>query len=118
LKQKASAAPSAQATANSNALWSPNPPELPRETSSRWAIGSNRHFAFAAARAKRPELELYQPDKRHPSLAGTYLAASTVYATVFGKSPVGLSYTAGLDPELAAFLQAVAWETVQSYLKK
>jgi len=75
-------------------------------------------LAFAAARAKRPELELYQPDKRHPTLAGTYLAACVVYATLFGKSPVGLSYTAGLVPDTAAFLHTVAWEAVQEYLKK
>ena len=75
-------------------------------------------LAFAAACAKRPELELYQPDKRLPILAGTYLAAAAVYAALFGKSPVGLSYTAGLVPDTAAFLQTAAWEAVQDYLKK
>jgi hypothetical protein len=74
-------------------------------------------LAFARARAARPELELYQPDKRHPSLAGTYLAACTVYAALFGRSPAGSSYTAGLPSELAAFLQATAWETVRAYLE-
>ncbi|MFM2065220.1 MAG: hypothetical protein RLZZ584_129 [Pseudomonadota bacterium] len=72
-------------------------------------------LAFARAIAARPALELYQPDKRHPSLAGTYLAACTVLAAVTGRSPVGNSYTAGLDGELAAFLQATAWQTVQAY---
>lgn len=61
-------------------------------------------LAFAKAIAKRPDVELYVADKRHPSLAGTYLAASTVYATLYRKSPVGLSYTAGLSPELATLL--------------
>jgi len=73
-------------------------------------------LAFANAVAKRPELELYQSDKRHPSLAGTYLAAATVYATVYGKSPVGSAYTAGLEPGTAAFLQSVARETVEDYV--
>jgi hypothetical protein len=72
-------------------------------------------LAFAKAIAKRPALELYQPDKRHPTLAGTYLAACTSYAALTGKSPVGNTYTGGLDRELAQFLQAVAWETVQDY---
>ena len=36
---------------------------------------------------QRPELNLYVADKRHPSLAGTYIAASTVYASLFKKSP-------------------------------
>jgi hypothetical protein len=65
--------------------------------------------------AKRPSLELYQPDKRHPTLAGTYLAACTSFAAIQKKSPVGNSYVGGLDPELAAFLQGVAAETVREY---
>jgi hypothetical protein len=75
-------------------------------------------LAFATAIAKRPEIELYQADKRHPSLSGTYLAACTVYATLFRKSPEGLKYTAALSPELAALLQATAWESVQEYFKR
>lgn len=74
-------------------------------------------LAFARSVAQRPELNLYVADKRHPSLAGTYLAACTVYASLFKKSPVGLNYTAGLDESTAKFLQAVAWDTVQDYFK-
>ena len=72
-------------------------------------------LAFARSVAQRPELELYVADKRHPSLPGSYLAACTTYATLFRKSPVGLGYTAGLDPAIARHLQTVAWETVQAY---
>ena len=75
-------------------------------------------LAFARSLRKRPELNLYAPDKRHPSLAGTYLAACTVYASLFRKSPVGLKYLAGLDEATATHLQSVAWETVQDYLKE
>ena len=64
-----------------------------------------------------PGVELYADDKRHPSLAGTYLAACTVYAALYRKSPVGSSYTAGLDPKLAGSLQAAAWETVEAYFQ-
>jgi hypothetical protein len=71
--------------------------------------------AFAASIAKRPEINLYAPDKRHPSLAGTYLGAAVVMASVFRKSPVGNSYTAGLPADVAQHLQTVAWETVQSF---
>jgi hypothetical protein len=71
--------------------------------------------AFARSMAKRPDVNLYAPDKRHPSLAGTYLGAATVYAAVFRKSPVGLAYTAGLPAEVAKHLQEVAWETVQGF---
>ena len=72
-------------------------------------------LAFARTIARRPDLNLYAPDKRHPSMAGTYLAASTVYAALFKKSPVDIKYTAGLDEGAAKLLQAVAWETVQDY---
>lgn len=75
-------------------------------------------LAFARSISMRPELELYQPDKRHPSLAGTYLAACTVYATLFNKSPQGLAYAADLPADVAAHLQTVAWETVTAYFKR
>jgi hypothetical protein len=75
-------------------------------------------LAFARAIQKQPELNLYAPDKRHPSLAGTYLAACTVFAALTGRSPVGNSYLAGIDEPTARFLQTVAWETVQDYYAK
>lgn len=71
-------------------------------------------LAFQRALAGRPELVLHVPDRRHPSLAGTYLAASTVLAAVYGIDPRNNRYTAGLDGELAAYLQRTAWETVQA----
>jgi hypothetical protein len=74
-------------------------------------------LAFARSVDQRPQLNLYAPDKRHPSVAGTYLAASTSYASLFKTSPVGLKYTAGLDEATAKFLQTVAWETVQDYFR-
>ncbi|HEY9238192.1 MAG TPA: hypothetical protein VIP10_05050 [Burkholderiaceae bacterium] len=72
-------------------------------------------LAFARSIAKRPDLNLYEADKRHPSLMGTYLAAATVVASVYGPSPVGNRYTAGLPADVAAHLQATAWETVQAF---
>ena len=72
-------------------------------------------LAFARSIAQRPDLNLYVADKRHPSLMGTYLAACTVLASVYGASPVGNRYSAGLPADVAAHLQAVAWETVQAY---
>jgi hypothetical protein len=75
-------------------------------------------LAFERARRKQPELNLYADDKRHPSLAGTYLAACTVFAALTGRSPVGNPYLAGIDEPTARFLQATAWETVQEYYQK
>jgi hypothetical protein len=72
-------------------------------------------LAFGKAVELRPALNLYVADKRHPSVAGTYLAAATTYGALFRKSPVGLKYTAGLNQETAEFLQATAWRTLQEY---
>ena len=74
-------------------------------------------LAFANARAKQPDLRLYVKDKRHPTLAGTYLAAATLYSAIY-KKPAGGPIPEGLAPETAKFLQAVAWDTVQDYYRK
>jgi hypothetical protein len=75
-------------------------------------------IAFANSIAKRADLNLYVADKRHPSVAGTYLAACTVLASVYKVSPVGLKYNAGLTADVAAHLQQVAWETAQAFHAK
>lgn len=75
-------------------------------------------LAFARAITQVPGVELYDADKRHPSLAGTYLAAATVYATLYRQSPVTSTYTAGLDADVATRLRAVAWETVEAYFRR
>jgi hypothetical protein len=103
-----------------------NKPEMTAQLAEQYTVAGNANgafvipagLAFAKAIAKRADIELYDADKRHPSLAGTYLAACTAYATLYGKSPVGLSYTAGLSAELASTLQAAAWESVQEYFKQ
>ena len=52
-------------------------------------------------------------DDEHPSPSGTYLAAATIYATVFGASPEGLYYPdSHVSPDDAAFLQRIAWDSV------
>ncbi len=75
-------------------------------------------LAFANSIKLKPDLNLYVADKRHPSLAGTYLASVVTYATLFGKSPVGLKYSAGLSPEIVEHLQKVAQDTVQQYFAR
>jgi len=75
-------------------------------------------YAFANSVAKRPDLSLIIADKRHPTLAGTYLAACTVLASVYKINPIGSKYAAGLSPEVATHLQTVAWETSQAFHAK
>jgi hypothetical protein len=101
-------------------------PEMTAQLAEAYTLAGNANkalvvpagLAFAAALKQRPEVALYIADKRHPTVAGSYLAAATTYATIFKKSPVGLKYTAGLDATTAAFLQGVAAETVEGYFKR
>ncbi len=101
-------------------------PEMTAQLAEAYTIAGNANnalvipagLAFARAREKQPELNLHAPDKRHPSLAGTYLAACTLFAALTGRSPVGNTYVAGIDPPTAKFLQEVAWDTVQDYYRK
>lgn len=101
-------------------------PEMTEQLSEAYTVAGNANhalvipagLAFARLRAKQPELNLYQPDKRHPSLAGTYLASCVVFTALTGRSPVGNTYSAGLDAPTATLLQTVAWETTQAYYGK
>ena len=98
-------------------------PEMTAQLAEQYTIAGNDNdalvipggLAFANAISKRPDLEFYQPDKRHPTLIGTYLGACTIYASLYKKSPVGNTYLADIDPKLANFLQVTAWETVLEY---
>lgn len=75
-------------------------------------------LAFEEAYRRRPEMRLQQDyDGSHPTLIGTYLAACTVYASIYGRSPVGNSYDyfGRIDKQDAAFLQQVAEDTVRKF---
>jgi hypothetical protein len=101
-------------------------PEMTEQLAEAYTVAGNANnalvipagLAFARARREQPELNLYAPDKRHPSLAGTYLAACATFAALTGRSPVGNSYRATIDEPTARFLQTVAWQTVQEYYGK
>ena len=101
-------------------------PEMTAQLAEQYTVAGNANdalvipagLAFAASVAKNPEINLYHADKRHPSRAGSYLGAATIYAALYGKSPAGLKYYGGLDEKTAAFLQEVAWETVKEYYGK
>jgi hypothetical protein len=68
--------------------------------------------AWYDAHAKRPELDLWDGDGRHPNRAGSYLAACVLYAMLTGRDPAQSDFTAGLDPSDAAFLQQTAQTAV------
>jgi hypothetical protein len=73
-------------------------------------------LSWQEASKQRPGMNFYGPDSEHPSMYGTYLATSVVCATIYGRDPNGSAHVpSGLTPEEAAFLQRIAWETVQDY---
>ena len=71
--------------------------------------------AFANAVAARPDLVLLSEDGVHATWEGAYLAAATIYAVLFDRSPEGLPYSFGLSEDDAAFLQGVAWQTLNDW---
>lgn len=101
-------------------------PEMTAQLAEQYLIAGNANkalvipagLAFAKAIAKRPDIALYVADKRHPSARGTYLAAATTFAALYGKSPVGGPHPASVDAATAKFLQEVAWETVQEFFQR
>ena len=70
--------------------------------------------AFARVTRERPDIALRMVDEKHPTLAGTYLAACVFYAVLHDKTPAGMNYAAGLDRETASYLQRVAGEVVDA----
>ena len=56
--------------------------------------------------------DLYNADGSHPSLAGSYLAACVLYATMTGETPVGSNDTVSLNATLKLELQQAAAATV------
>jgi hypothetical protein len=88
-------------------------------------------LAWQRALSLNPALALHQDDGSHPDAAGSYLAACVFYATLYGKSPVGLPArisntlvddsgvpqegSVNLSPADALFLQQAAWQAVSEY---
>ncbi|MDR3577869.1 MAG: hypothetical protein P4L50_28735 [Anaerolineaceae bacterium] len=64
--------------------------------------------AWQVGRFQANPPDFWQSDGSHPTINGTYLAASVFYAEIFQQSPVGLAYTDGLDAGAAQNLQTLA----------
>ena len=86
--------------------------ELGRELNAKVApVGEAWEMALEADE----QLVLHHSDKKHPAASGSYLAACVFYATIYGKSPEGLSgKLAKLTDDKARVLQASAWKAVQA----
>ena len=71
--------------------------------------------AFDLGNKSHPEINLYTSDNRHPSEEGTYLAASVVFATLFGRSTEGNIGFGNIEPSVAIKLQRIADKTVSEF---
>lgn len=68
--------------------------------------------AWRASISFSPSLELYSPDQSHPSMEGSFLTAAVFYETLFQKSVVTSTYSAGLSTLVATHLRQTAHATV------
>ena len=101
-------------------------PEMIDGLSSAYISAGNRNkvmvfpagLAFDLAQDEIPEIDLYTPDKRHPSKAGTYLMAAVIYSSIYNVSPIGNSYDYGLGQETQSRLQEIAWTALNRYLDR
>ena len=82
-------------------------------------------LAFSKSLSERPDLDLYSGDRSHANARGQYLAASVLYATIFGTTPEGsvwitteMAEEAEMTEEDSAFLDRIAWQTATEYEKK
>jgi hypothetical protein len=82
-------------------------------------VAAERHIRVAPAglawqRAQRaqPGLVLLS-DSVHANAEGSYLSACVLYATLFRRTPIGVTDapSIGISKKQAAFLQRIAWET-------
>lgn len=67
-------------------------------------------------RNKFPSIELYEPDESHPSRAGSYAVASSMYTAIFKKSTEPVTYNFSLPPATAANIRSAANKVVYDSL--
>lgn len=64
-------------------------------------------------RTNHPDIELYQSDESHPSVAGTYAAACSFFVMFFGGDPAEVTYTPnGVSPQHAEWIRDAVREVV------
>jgi hypothetical protein len=71
-------------------------------------------LAWAEALRRKPGLDLWADDARHPGRNGSYLTACVFYAVLTGRDPARSGFTAGIGDGQAHFLQQVAESVYES----
>jgi hypothetical protein len=80
------------------------------------AIVSPAGAVWRHIRTKYPDIELYEPDESHPSLAGAYAVACSFYTTFFRKSPMLITWDGNLSANDALRIRTAAKEVVMDSL--
>ncbi|MBR1550652.1 MAG: T9SS type A sorting domain-containing protein [Bacteroidales bacterium] len=63
-------------------------------------------------RVNHPEVELYQADDSHPTVAGSYAAACAFYTMFFYRDPDSILFDAGLEASVAQTVRAAVHSVV------
>lgn len=69
---------------------------------------------WQSVRSKRPDMNLYHEDEKHPNLLGSYLSASTFFTTITRKNPVGNPVKIAIDAKDKLFLETQVFNLVSS----
>lgn len=72
--------------------------------------------AFLRIMEDYPAIDLWDPDGSHPSLSGSWLIASTLFSTVFKRSPVDSPANPGLPESVDSVLKTTGFNTVTDSL--
>jgi hypothetical protein len=71
--------------------------------------------SWRAAWEEEPELQLYGGDGFHPTVAGSWAAALTIFCGLSGLAPDDLPAPSALDPTMAERLREAAAEAIERY---
>lgn len=69
-------------------------------------------LAFFDVYTNNKDIELYDPDKTHPSYEGSYLAAATLFDVIFDASSAGVDYNSEMDDNVKSVLDEAARKSV------
>ena len=69
-------------------------------------------WAWNAVLTDRTDIELFNPDLSHPSLAGSYLGACVFYTSFFKDTLTDNDYISSLPEDVARYLQSIGYSIV------
>jgi hypothetical protein len=75
-------------------------------------------IVWKEVRETNPEINLYQEDRFHPVLTGSYLSACTFYTTIFGETPYKNTAMIDVDPFQREVIELAATRVVLNNLAR